>query len=68
MRTANDEFRLLRKRPTTTEDRVVATGSKAEMLRHFESVPDTHRPQYRMMQGSAIWSHTDLEEMVRLEK
>ena len=50
MRT-DGEFSLHGKTPTATDDRVVVRGSKVEMLRHLESVPDAHREPISLQQS-----------------
>lgn len=61
----SDEYTLHRKRLEAAEDKVIATGSKSEMLRQFGNLPEAQRVQYFLMQGGMEWNHLEIEGMLR---
>lgn len=62
---ASQDFTLHRKRPDATEDVLVATGTRDELLCRFCEVQPVLRPQYFMMHGASKLSHLEIENMAR---
>jgi hypothetical protein len=61
------KFTLHRRKPDESEDRMVDSGSKADMLRRFAEQPQALRPQFSMMDGSLQLNHLEIGNMLRLE-
>jgi hypothetical protein len=61
------DFSIHRKRPGQSEDRMIVSGSKVEMLRQFANLPESTRSQYFMMQGGVEWNHLEVDNMLRDE-
>jgi len=61
------DFSIHRKRPGQSEDRMIFSGSKEEMLRQFANLPESTRSQYFMMQGGMEWNHLEVDNMLRNE-
>jgi hypothetical protein len=57
----NDNYSLHRKRPGAEEDRLIASGSKSEMVRQFRNLPESQRSQYSMMQGGMRWNYLEID-------
>jgi hypothetical protein len=57
----NDNYSLHRKLAGVEEDRLIASGSKSEMLRQFRNLPESQRSQYSMMQGGMRWNYLEID-------
>jgi hypothetical protein len=66
--TEENKFTLHRKRSDADEDKVVAVGSKADVLRMFNELPQETRPQYSMMDGGMKYNHLEIENILRERK